>query len=73
MRYTCRIVNAVKRSSLLSQQDLLSTTCCRPMMAKHAGAEEGKPWIRLVLTLAVLGGLAYVARLLIKAIDEGVE
>ncbi|KWU44133.1 hypothetical protein RHOSPDRAFT_34357 [Rhodotorula sp. JG-1b] len=42
-------------------------------MAKHAGADEGKPWIRLVLTLAILGGLAYVARLLMKAINEGVD
>ena len=42
-------------------------------MAKHPGADEGKPWIRLVLTLAILGGLAYVARLLIKALNEGVE
>ena len=49
------------------------TTFSRPVMAKHAGADEGKPWIRLVLTLAILGGLAYVARLLMKAINEGVE
>merc|ERR1712080_143960 len=43
------------------------------VMAKHPGADEGKPWIRLVLTLAILGGLAYVARLLMKAINEGVD
>lgn len=49
------------------------TPFSRRVMAKHASADEGKPWIRLVVTLAILGGLAYVARLLVKAINDGVE
>ncbi|POY72504.1 hypothetical protein BMF94_4330 [Rhodotorula taiwanensis] len=43
-------------------------------MAKStAPTDEGKPWFRLVVTVAVLAGLAYMIRLVVKAINEGVD
>lgn len=41
--------------------------------ATEAAASEGKPWIRLILTLAVVAMLVYGIRLIVLGIQEGIQ
>ncbi|BGP54256.1 hypothetical protein JCM8202_001392 [Rhodotorula sphaerocarpa] len=41
--------------------------------ATEAAASESKPWIRLILTLAVVAMLVYGIRLIVLGIQEGIQ
>lgn len=60
-----------------SEASIHADSSCLSLIVKMAKStaptDEGKPWFRLVVTVAVLAGLAYVIRLVVKAINEGVE